>query len=184
MRTSRALVVVVLSVLALLVPGLSSASAAPAPPPAPGTPEIGFVAPVAWSVPWKSDTVQVLGSYRCFGGEPIHLWVSVKQGGPDPTAEGSSTTVNAWYDTNISQDVAVRCDGRWHSKVVTLGRHPVANRPEDMGVEPPPPPTRPLGYLVNGRAWLQFCLVAGEDEQTALVASKPRWVQVIGTGRR
>lgn len=181
MRTSRVLVVV-LAALALVVPGLSSAAAAPAPPPR--APEIGFVTPVAWSVPWKPDTVQVLGSYRCWGGESIHLWVSVKQGGPDPTAPGSSTTVNAWYDTNISQDVEVRCNGRWQTKLVDLGRHPVANRPEDLDDEVPPPPTRPLGHLVDGRAWLQFCLVAGEDEQTAMLASKNRWVQVVGTGRR
>ena len=51
----------------------------------------GVVTPVVWGTPWKADTVQVVGTYRCWGGESIHLWVSVKQGGPDPTAEGSST---------------------------------------------------------------------------------------------
>ena len=34
--------------------------------------------------------------YRCSAPlDQMHLWVSVKQGGPDPTAEGSSSTVNA-----------------------------------------------------------------------------------------
>jgi hypothetical protein len=180
MRRSR-LLVVLLATLALVVPGLSTASAAP---PDPRGPEIGWVAPVAWTVPWKVDTVQVLGSYRCWGGEQIHLWVSVKQGGPDPTAPGSSTTVDAWYDTNISQDVTVRCDGRWQTKLVTLGRHALANNPEDLDDEIPPPPSRPLGYLHNGKAWLQFCLVAGEDEETSMLASKNRWVHVVGAGWR
>ncbi len=170
MRRSRVLVVV-LAALALLVPGLSSASAAPAAPPPPRAPEIGIVTPVVWATPWKADTVQVFGTYRCWGGESIHLWVSVKQGGPDPTAEGSSSTVAAWYDTNVSQDVEVRCNGRWQSKLVDLGRAPA----DFTG--------RPLGYLQNGRAWLQFCLVAGE-EPGGLLASKNRWVQVVGTGRR
>jgi hypothetical protein len=96
----------------------------------------------------------------------MHLWVSVKQGGPDPTAEGSSSTVKAWYDTNISQDVAVRCNGRWQTTTVDLGRHPT----DFSG--------RPLGYLKNGRAWLQFCLVP--PDQSVLFASKSRWVNVVG----
>jgi hypothetical protein len=174
MRRSRVLVVL-LAALALLAPGLSSASAAPKAPPPPRAPEIGFVTPVVWGTPWKADTVQVVGTYRCWGGESIHLWVSVKQGGPDPTAEGSSSTVAAWYDTNISQDVEVRCNGRWQAKTVDLGRHPT-----DFSV-----PGRPLGYLQNGKAWLQFCLVAGEEgAPDTLLASKSRWVQVVGAGRR
>ncbi|MGY1753045.1 hypothetical protein [Blastococcus sp. SYSU D01042] len=184
MRRIRALLVV-LAALAVSLTGLSSASAAPTAPAPPRAPEIGFVTPIAWTTPWKADSVQVLGTYRCWGGEPIHLWVSVKQGGPNPTVEGSSTTVDAWYDTNISQDVAVTCNGRWQTKLVTLGRHPVANYPGDFADPqvPPPPPTRPLGYLKNGKAWLQFCLVAGE-EPGGLLASKNTWVQVVGAGRR
>lgn len=170
MRRSRVLVVV-LAALALLVPGLSSASAAPTAPPPPRAPEIGVVTPVVWGTPWKADTVQVVGTYRCWGGESIHLWVSVKQGGPDPTAEGSSSTVAAWYDTNVSQDVEVRCNGRWQVTTVDLGRAAT----DFTG--------RPLGYLQNGKAWLQFCLVAGE-EPGGLLASKNRWVQVVGAGRR
>jgi hypothetical protein len=170
MRRVRALLVVLVA-LALSLTGLSSASAAPTAPAPPRAPEIGFVTPVAWTTPWHPDTVQVLGTYRCWGGEPIHLWVSVKQGGPNPTAEGSSSTVDAWYDTNISQDVATTCNGRWQTKLVTLGRHAT-----DFG-------GRPLGHLGNGKAWLQFCLVAGE-EPGGLLASKNRWVQVVGAGRR
>jgi hypothetical protein len=83
----------------------------------------------------------------------MHLWVSVKQGGPDPTAEGSSSTVDAWYDTNVSQDIAVTCNGRWQFASVDLGRHDG----DSTG--------RPLGYLHNGKAWLQFCLVQGTSEE-------------------
>jgi hypothetical protein len=98
----------------------------------------------------------------------MHLWVSVKQGGPDPTAEGSSSTVNAWYDTNISQDVAVTCNGKWQVAKVDLGRHPT----DFTG--------RQLGSLHNGKAWLQFCLVQGTDEETAIVASDSHWLRVVG----
>lgn len=112
--------------------------------------------------------VRVTCTYKCFGGSPIHLWVSAKQGGPDPTAPGSSSTVDAWYDTNVSQDVSVTCDGKWHTRTVKLG----ANAPDFTG--------RPLGLLRNGKAWLQFCLV---DEQNMLLASKSRWVTVKGAPR-
>ena len=107
------------------------------------------------------------GQYRCWGpSDQMHLWVSVKQGGPDPTAEGSSSTVKAWYDTNISMDVRVRCDGAWHWRTVQLGRHP-----EDFT-------GRDLGYLKNGKAWMQFCMVSPEG----IVASQSRWVTVRGAG--
>jgi hypothetical protein len=93
--------------------------------------------------------------------------------GPDPTAEGSSSTVNAWYDTNISQDVDVTCDGRWQTRTVTLGMHPT-----DFD-------GRQLSQLVGGRAWLQFCLVQGplDDEgEQSVVASRSRWVYATGLG--
>jgi hypothetical protein len=163
MHRLRALVVALIA-LTLSLTGLSTASANTSNPRAP---EISFLAPVAWATQHKPDTVQVVGTYRCWGpSTSMHLWVSVKQGGPDPTAEGSSSTVKAWYDTNISQDVAVRCNGHWQTTVVDLGRHPT----DFSG--------RPLGYLKNGRAWLQFCLVSMADEN--LLASKSRWVSVVG----
>lgn len=167
MHRFRALVIA-LTALALSFTGLSAASADS---PSTRPPEIGFLGPVAWTTPWKGDSVQVIGTYRCWGpSESMHLWVSVKQGGPDPTAEGSSSTVDAWYDTNISQDVAVRCNGRWQTTTVDLGRHPT----DFSG--------RPLGTLRNGSAWLQFCLVP--PDENVLLASKNRWVTVVGAGRR
>ncbi|MEP6651687.1 MAG: hypothetical protein ABJA74_17510 [Lapillicoccus sp.] len=79
--------------------------------------------------------------------------------------------MNAWYDTNVSQDVAVTCDGKWQVAKVDLGRHDT----DFTG--------RPLGYLKNGMAWLQFCLVQGTDQSNAIVASKSRWVKVVGARR-
>jgi hypothetical protein len=163
MHRLRVLVVALIA-LALSFTGLSTASANTG---SSRPPEIGFLSPVAWTTPWKANVAHVIGTYRCWGpSESMHLWVSVKQGGPDPTAEGSSSTVKAWYDTNISQDVAVRCNGRWQTTTVDLGRHPT----DFSG--------RPLGYLKNGRAWLQFCLVP--PDQSVLFASKSRWVTVVG----
>ena len=161
MHRSR-LLVVVLSTLALVTAGATAASAAPAAPDR--APEVSFVAPIVWGS--GSGSVTALGSYRCWGGEDIHLWVSVKQGGPDPTAEGSSSTVDAWYDTTVSGDVDVTCNGRWQVATVDLGQ-----RATDWG-------GRELSALRDGRAWLQFCLV---DEDTELLASKNRWVYVAGS---
>jgi hypothetical protein len=165
------LLAVSLAAGALLVSGAAGASAAPAAPAAATTePQILWTGPVAWVT--HGDTASVIGVYRCSAPlEQMHLWVSVKQGGPDPTAEGSSGTVNAWYDTNISQDVAVTCNGKWQVAKVDLGRHPT----DFTG--------RPLGKLKNGNAWLQFCLVQGTDEETAIVASDSHWVKVVGAGR-
>src|SRR5689334_22186078 len=94
------------------------------------------------------EVVRVTGTYKCFGkSENTHLWVSARQGGPDPTAGGSSETVDAWYDTNVSGDVSVICDGKFHTKTVQLGRH----HTDFSG--------RVLGFLQNGPAWMQFCVV-------------------------
>lgn len=164
MKRLFSLVVAMLAAGMMLVSGAGTAQAAPT---TQTGPEILWTGPVAISR--SGDSVTVSGIYRCSAPlDQMHLWVSVKQGGPDPTAEGSSSTVDAWYDTNVSQDVAVTCDGRWHFTWVDLGRHDT----DFSG--------RPLGYLHNGNAWLQFCLVQGTSEETAVVASKSRWVRVIG----
>jgi hypothetical protein len=164
----KRLLVVLLTVLGLSAAGLSSAQASTWHPP-----QIKSMGAYA-TESGNPDVVRVTGTYKCWGkSKNMHLWVSVKQGGPDPTAPGSSSTVNAWYDTNISGDVAVICDGRFHTKTVKLGRHPVANYPGDPDGTPP---TRPLGYLQNGQAWLQFCLVPVSNE--SFLASRTRWVTV------
>jgi hypothetical protein len=168
------LLIVVLTALALALAGTTAASAQERggggddPDRAP---EIGWVLPLAWGS--GQDQVTVLGTYRCWGdSEATHLWVSVKQGGPDPTAEGSSSTVDAWYDTNISMDVAVTCNGQWQVATVDLGRHPT----DFTG--------RPLAALHSGRAWLQFCLVppGADEEHPELIKSRTEWVHVVGVG--
>ena len=89
----------------------------------------------------EGHTASVIRVYRCSAPvEEMHLWVSVKQGGPDPTAEGSSATVDARYDTNISQDVAVTCNAKRHVAKDDLARHPT-----DFG-------RSPLGTRHNGPA--------------------------------
>lgn len=170
MRVTRALpsaAIGLLATAAALTVGVAPASAAPAGGP---VPEIGSLAASA-VVDKSGDTATVVGQYRCWGpSDQMHLWVSVKQGGPDPTAEGSSSTVDAWYDTNVSQDVAVTCDGSWHVTRVTLGRHAT----DFTG--------RPLEALHRGAAWLQFCLVPMQQGEEFLFASKSRWLNVSGAG--
>lgn len=128
-------------------------------------PEVLSVPAVVIVNPRDPSTATIIGVYRCFGGEPIHLWVSAKQGGPDPTAEGSGATVDAWYDTNITPAPEVNCDGRYHSVQVTVGQHP--------GQE----------LLTSGRAWIQFCLVAPDpsgQSEFGIVASQSKYGRVLG----
>jgi hypothetical protein len=120
-------------------------------------PEVFFVSPVAFSNPLQPDVAYVIGIYRCYGGEPIHLWVSLKQGGPDPTAEGSGATSTSWYDTNILAPPPVTCDGSLRSVVVPVGKYPNKAR------------------LTSGQAWVQFCLVSNEG----IVASQQKFIRVI-----
>jgi hypothetical protein len=62
----------------------------------------------------------------------------------------------------------VTCTGKWQVGKVDLGRHDT----DFTG--------RQLGSLANGKAWLQFCLVQGTDEATAIVASDSHWLKVVG----
>ena len=165
----RRLLAVTLAVVLLSLPGVAVANAAAADL----QPQIKYTAPYAVIHAGDPDTVTVAGVYRCKGpAEAFHLWVSVKQGGPDPTAEGSSSTVDAWYDTNISGDTKVICDGKWQVAVVDLG----AWAQDFTG--------RPLGELENGKGWLQFCLVQGgeSDPENVIVASSSRWLKVVTAG--
>jgi hypothetical protein len=162
------LFVVALVALAMSLTGLSAASADTDGYPS-QAPQIKSLYAYATVDSYDREVVRVRGTYRCWGpSDAMHFWVSVKQGGPDPTAEGSSSTVKAWYDTNASHDVQVKCDGLWHTRTVRLEREAT----DFTG--------RPLGYLKNGPAWLQFCLVSMQDQ--SLLASKSRWVTVRGAG--
>lgn len=150
---------------ALTMAGGLGVAAGPAQAQTTPPPEVLYVAPRVITTPFNPDEALVIGVYRCFGGQADHLWVSVKQGGPDPTAEGSGATSTAWYDTNIAGEPVTICDGRYHSAVVPVGRYP--NKAE----------------LSRGEAWIQFCLVAPDptgQSDFGIVASQSEWATVVG----
>lgn len=111
-------------------------------------------------IAWVGDHVVANGSnayiqakFRCFGGETgTHLWASIKQGGPDPTAEGSGMTSDAWYDTNYQYannpaGQTIQCDGKWHVNRFTVK---LVDHPFGTGYV--------SGELAKGAAWVQFCV--------------------------
>ena len=110
----------------------------------------------AGNVHVDGDTATVLAKYRCWGGnnEATHLWVSLKQGGgiDDFTAaqlaemEGTSQIAEAWYDTNVTGDTALNCNGKWHVQRYTVAKE--------------------FGTLKRGSAWLQFCLFDSTSTDT------------------
>lgn len=155
--------------MAMMAGGMAVAAPAMADDP---PPQVLAVPAVVIVNPLHPETATIVGVYRCFGGDPIHLWVSAKQGGPDPSAEGAGFTPAAfggvsWYDTNIIEPPPVNCDGRYHSAVVTIGQHP--NK----------------AMLTSGRAWIQFCLVAPDPNDPGnpfggIVASQQKFGRVVG----
>jgi len=157
--------------LALAGTALPAASASAAELPAP---EIAWV---GQHVVANGSDAYIQAKFRCWGGETgTHLWASVKQGGPDPTAEGSGMTSDAWYDTNYqyANDPAgqtIQCDGRWHVNrfVVKLVDHP-------FGAD------YVSGKLQKGAAWVQFCVFdssATDDNFPTGFASDSGWKTVI-----
>lgn len=127
--------------------------------PASAEPEVLYVATVVVLYPHEPDVAYIVGVYRCSGGEPIHLGVSAKQGGPDPSAEGGGITADAWYDTNVLEAPPVVCDGSYRVAFVPIGRHMDQDR------------------LTSGQAWVQSCLV---DEDSGIVASQQFDATVLG----
>ena len=152
MRSPRLLVVALLAAACSLT-GMSPASAHTR------APEVGGVSSYVLAHGPRSQEVTIRGSYRCWGdSSKMHLWVSAKQGGNNLPGEGSGARAKAWYDTNISHDTAVVCNGRWQDVSVDLGKYPDKQYIQDKG------------------AWVQFCLVSPQG----IVASKSRWSQVVG----
>lgn len=156
-----------LSAVALPAAG---ASAAELPPP-----EIAWVGN---NVVVHGSDADILAKYRCYGGETgTHLWASIKQGGPDPTAEGSGMTSTAWYDTNYqyANDPAgqtINCDGHWHTTkfTVKLVDHPFGTDYVSQ-------------QLAKGAAWVQFCVFdssATDDNFPTGFASLSEWKNVVG----
>ena len=145
-RLTRVVTVVPLALVAglLTAPG-SSAETTTLPPP-----QVAWVGNIVVS---HGGDAYILAKFRCYGGETAtHLWASVKQGGPDPTAEGSGVLSDAWYDTNYqyANDPAgqtIQCDGKWHVQHFLLKR-----------VDHPFGTDYVSGMLKSGTAWVQFCV--------------------------
>lgn len=147
MRGTRIILAATLALPAALLAGPAGAAEATYQPP-----EVQW----AGNVHLDGDAATVLAKYRCWGGnnEATHLWVSLKQGGgiDDYTAEqlaqmeGTSQIAEAWYDTNVTGDTALNCNGEWHVQQYTVARE--------------------FGTLERGSAFLQFCLFDSTSTET------------------
>jgi hypothetical protein len=105
------------------------------------------------------------GSYKCFGGKGV-LWASVKQGGPDPTAESSSQTVATWYDAHV----LLTCNGKPHTLTVEINKHLKSD------AYPAPKNYR---TLYAGKAWIQWCVTQGKSETASNLSSTSKWGHVV-----
>lgn len=103
-----------------------------------------------------TDTASVTGTFRCQPTDHLHVWVSVKQGA-DVKAHASSSDADAWYDAHPGEEDpgVVPCDGAWHTVTYDI--------------------TSNFGTLEEGAAWIQFCLVTGDE----IVTSMSRWGTVV-----
>jgi hypothetical protein len=101
--------------------------------------------------------------YRCSSAE--NLWVSAKETRRGYSAvrlmkEGSSRFAAAWWDSHRNRFV---CNGKTHAGTFTIDT-------VEKGTK---------GKLVDGSAWVQFCLTKGHTEaDTVLMLSKSAWVRV------
>jgi hypothetical protein len=136
------------------------AVAAPAANAAPSTGTEGEVLGVVLA---QGDAATIVGRYRCFGGTQAHLWASIKQGDDiDGTTQTSSEFADSWYDTNYNftesnpQGLTVPCDGRFHTQRFVLER--VFGTPWGGSFDGT--------ALESGPAWVQFCLVPSEDDES------------------
>ena len=99
--------------------------------------------------------------YRCSAGDT--LWISAKQtanGKPSGALklEGSSQVAASWLQSHRNP---ITCDGRKHTSDFTIDELEPGSK----------------GALVEGKAWVQFCITAGEQD---LTLSKSGWVRVEG----
>jgi hypothetical protein len=125
-----------------------AASAAPAPEP------VVIVKRVTLS---SGGTVaEIIAKYKCAGGDSgTHLWVSVKQGGPDPTAGNSGSTVTSWYDSHPEHQI--HCDGQWHTHRFVANLH--SDKVKATFADP---------------GWMQFCLF----DNTGQLGYDYEWMQL------
>ena len=119
-----------------------------------------FVGPI--TVDGTKATLKV--RYQCSFGSV--LWVSAKETlrGYSATKlmkEGSSRAASAWWDSHRNRIV---CNGKPHLKTFTIDKVEKGKK----------------GTLVDGSAWVQFCITKpGKTERdTVLALSKSHWVRV------
>jgi hypothetical protein len=111
----------------------------------------------------NGDTASFKARYRCNVGQG--LWVSAKQmaGGRTSTVlrqEGSSQAAATWWDSHRNP---ITCDGEYHVQQFTI------DTLEQPGKK---------GTLVRGKAWLQFCIVYGDETNGGLELSYSNWIAV------
>jgi hypothetical protein len=142
MKLKKALATTAAATVALVTGALGLPAAHAAEPPAP-------YADILSVQRTSTTTALVAVRYLCLPADELHLWVSVKQGGPDPQAEGSSATVDSWYDDHPR---GVVCNG--HTMVRTF--------PLTLEHDVEWLPGKVFTPLVIGQdAWVQFCLFHG-----------------------
>jgi hypothetical protein len=118
-----------------------------------------FVGPI--TVSGSKATMRV--RYQCGSGE--HLWVSAKETARGYSAtklmkEGSSRSAAAWWESHRNRFV---CNGKAHTATFTIDKVEKGSK----------------GQLVDGSAWVQFCVTKGKTEKdTVLTLSKSGWVRV------
>jgi hypothetical protein len=118
-----------------------------------------FVGPIA--VSGSKATLKV--RYTCNSGQT--LWISAKETARGYSAtrlmkEGSSKSSAAWWDSHRNR---IKCNGKPHTTTFTLDK-------VEKGTK---------GSLVDGSAWVQFCITKGKTEATTvLTLSRSGWVRV------
>ena len=150
----RIVVACTFAALAVVMP--AAAFAAGADP----TAKAQFVGPI--TVDGAKATLKV--RYQCSAGSV--LWVSAKETlrGYSATKlmkEGSSRSASAWWDSHRNRIV---CNGKSQVKSFTIDKVEKGKK----------------GTLVDGSAWVQFCITKPGKTQadTVLTLSKSGWVRV------
>jgi hypothetical protein len=102
--------------------------------------------------------------YQCASGQA--LWVSAKETRTGVSAtklmkEGSSKAAAGWWESHRNRFI---CNGKPHTGTFTIDKVEKGSK----------------GALVDGSAWVQFCVTKGETEATTvLILSKSGWVRVV-----
>src|SRR3954453_2995056 len=112
----------------------------------------------AIKVSTDADKATLRVTYRCASGAT--LWISAKETKTGVSAtrlmkEGSSKAAAGWWDSHRNR---VTCDSKPHAGTFTIDMVEKGKK----------------GKLVDGSAWVQFCVTKGQE----LVLSKSAWVRV------